>query len=102
MEELIDLADQMQQASSGLPTFPSLQALEIFDMPNLVSLSTNPLDFPVLFSLSLIGCPKLKKLPFKSSIVNNKFKYVHVDEEWWEGLEWEDTTIRSHLAKFFL
>ncbi|KAH7666238.1 P-loop containing nucleoside triphosphate hydrolase protein [Dioscorea alata] len=100
MEELIDPADQMQQASSGLPTFPSLQVLEIIDMPNLVSLSTDPLDFPVLSTLELTECPKLKKLPFKSSIVNNKFKYVNIDEESWEDLEWEDTTIRSHFAKF--
>ncbi|KAH7666230.1 disease resistance protein RPS2 protein, partial [Dioscorea alata] len=100
MEELIDPADQMQQASSGLPTFPSLQSLTVSHLANFVSLSTCPLDFPVLSALRLVKCPKLKKLPFKSSIVNNKFKNVHVDEEWWESLEWEDTTIRSYLDKF--
>ncbi|KAH7665943.1 P-loop containing nucleoside triphosphate hydrolase protein [Dioscorea alata] len=103
MKELIDPAGQMQQASSGLPTFPSLQNLGLYTMPNLVSLSTCPLDFPVLSKLTLFECSKLKNLPFKPSIVNNKFEYVDVDDkEWWEGLEWEDTTIRSHLAKFFL
>ncbi|KAH7665891.1 P-loop containing nucleoside triphosphate hydrolase protein [Dioscorea alata] len=100
MEELIDHAYQMQQASSGLPTFPSLQVLRIVSMENLVSLSTDPLDFPVLSKLTLFGCPKLKKLPFKSSIVNNKFKYMLINKKMWEGLEWKDTTIRSHLDKF--
>ncbi|KAH7665969.1 L domain-like protein [Dioscorea alata] len=100
MKELIDPADQMQQASSGLPTFPSLQSLVILDMANLVSLSTCPLDFPVLSELELTSCPKLTKFLFKSSIVNNKFKEVKVDGDLWESLEWEDTTIRSHLTKF--
>ncbi|XP_039120561.1 putative disease resistance protein At4g10780 [Dioscorea cayenensis subsp. rotundata] len=100
MKELIDHADQMQQASSGLPTFPSLQYLQIRFTPNLVSLSTCPLDFPVLSTLDLYQCPKLKKLPFKSSIVNNKFKDVNVEIDLWKSLEWEDTTIQSHLAKF--
>ncbi|KAH7665892.1 P-loop containing nucleoside triphosphate hydrolase protein [Dioscorea alata] len=97
IEELID-PPEMQQALSGLPTFPSLQSLTIFDLANLVSISTCLLDFPVLSSLKLVNCPKLKKLPFKSSIVNNKFRLVDVDKECWEHLEWEDTTIRSHLA----
>ncbi|XP_039137314.1 putative disease resistance protein At4g10780 [Dioscorea cayenensis subsp. rotundata] len=100
MEELIDPAD-MQQASSGLTTFPSLQYLRILDMPYLVSLSRCPLDFPALSVLSMFRCPNLKKLPFKPSIVNNKFKYVIVEKKWWKGLEWEDTTIPSHLTKFF-
>ncbi|XP_039119284.1 disease resistance protein SUMM2-like [Dioscorea cayenensis subsp. rotundata] len=100
MEELIDPADQMQQASSSLLTFPSLLSLQLSGMLNLVSLSTCPLDFPVLSRLDLHGCPKLKKLPFKSSIVNNKFKMVDIEEDLWESLEWEVTTIQSHLAKF--
>ncbi|XP_039117914.1 putative disease resistance protein At4g10780 [Dioscorea cayenensis subsp. rotundata] len=100
MEGLIDLADQMQQASSGLPTFPRLQSLSISHMLNLLSLSTCSLDFPVLSMLTLKSCPKLKKIPFKSSIVNNKFEHVTVDKDLWESLEWEDTTIRSHLTKF--
>ncbi|XP_039116606.1 probable disease resistance protein At1g61300 [Dioscorea cayenensis subsp. rotundata] len=100
MKELIDPADQMQQASSGLPTFPNLRRLFLYRMPNLVSLSTCSLDFPVLFVLNLESCPKLKKLSFKPSIVNNKFEQVIVDQALWGSLEWEDTTIRSHLTKF--
>ncbi|XP_039116596.1 disease resistance protein RPS2-like [Dioscorea cayenensis subsp. rotundata] len=99
IEELID-PREMQQASSGLPTFPNLHLLFLYSMPNLVSLSTCSLDFPVLSVLMLKRCPKLKKLPFKSSIVNNKLKIVDIDGDLWESLEWEDTTIRSHLAKF--
>ncbi|XP_039116592.1 disease resistance protein SUMM2-like [Dioscorea cayenensis subsp. rotundata] len=99
MEELIDPAE-MQQASSGLPTFPSLQSLSLSLMAKLVSLSTCPLDFPVLSKLTLFECSKLKKLSFKSSIINNKFQLVEVDKKCWEDLEWEDTTIRSHLASF--
>ncbi|XP_039120513.1 disease resistance protein RPS2-like [Dioscorea cayenensis subsp. rotundata] len=101
IKELIDPAE-MQQASSGLSTFPRLQYLKIRQMPNLVSLCTCPLDFPVLSKLQLELCPKLKKLPFKSSIVNNKFEHVTVDEDLWESLEWEDTTIGSHLTKFLV
>ncbi|KAH7666233.1 P-loop containing nucleoside triphosphate hydrolase protein [Dioscorea alata] len=71
---------------------------EMQQMVKLVSLSTCPLDFPVLSKLTLFECSKLKKLPFKSSIVNNKFQLVEVDKNCWEDLEWEDTTIRSHLA----
>ncbi|XP_039118749.1 putative disease resistance protein At4g10780 [Dioscorea cayenensis subsp. rotundata] len=100
IEELID-PREMQQASSGLPTFPNLRSLSLWRMPNLVSFSTCLLDFPILDTLYLDRCPKLKKLPFKSSIVNNKFKDVTIDEDLWESLEWEDTTIRSHLDKSF-
>ncbi|KAH7665941.1 L domain-like protein [Dioscorea alata] len=99
MEELIDPVDQMQQASSGLSTFPSLQSLSLSLMAKLVSFRTCPLDFPVLSELWLEDCPKLKKLPFKSSIVNNKFMDVYFNEKCWEGLEW-DTTIRFYLIKF--
>lgn len=102
MKELIDPEDQLQQASSGLATFPSLQYLEIGDVPSLVCLSICPLDFHVLSTLDLTGCPKLKKLPFKSDIINNKFKDVAIDEQLWKGLEWEDTIIQSHLSSFMM
>ncbi|KAH7665902.1 P-loop containing nucleoside triphosphate hydrolase protein [Dioscorea alata] len=91
-----------EEASKLRPTFPALKSLDITNLPKLVSISNFALDFPRCTNLEVVRCPILKKLPLKRGINNNQIMIsIRCKREWWESLEWEDDTIRSHLWPSF-
>ncbi|KAJ9693835.1 hypothetical protein PVL29_009678 [Vitis rotundifolia] len=51
------------------------------------------LPFSSLVSITVLGCPNLRKLPFNSSSATNTLKIIKGDSSWWEGLEWENDNL---------
>lgn len=77
-----------------------LEILNIGFLPNLLSISNDPLIFPCLSNLIVEGCPKLIRLPFGTHIITSKFRRLDCEEGWWNGLTWDDghNDIRSYIA----
>ncbi|KAH7666253.1 RNI-like protein [Dioscorea alata] len=100
IKELFTEEDGEIQQVSEAPSFPNLRSLTLEHLPNLVSMSNQALDFPLLCSFPIFNCPNLKRLVFKPDIVNKEFVQIHCVKEWWERLEWEDDTIQSFLSRF--
>ncbi|KAM0944101.1 putative AAA+ ATPase domain, P-loop containing nucleoside triphosphate hydrolase [Dioscorea sansibarensis] len=98
IETLFSIEEREIQPDSERPTFPALHSLFIMSLPKLVSISNFALDFPQLQWFSVHECPSLKRLPFKRGINDSKRINIHCEGGWWEGLEWDDATIPSHLS----
>ncbi|XP_039137280.1 disease resistance protein RPS2-like [Dioscorea cayenensis subsp. rotundata] len=91
--------EEIQQASECYSTFPMLEILSIGFLPSLLSISNDPLIFPCLSNLIVEGCPKLSRLPFAQHIITSNFRRLDCEEDWWNGLTWDDGhNIKSYIA----
>ncbi|XP_072965703.1 probable disease resistance protein At1g15890 isoform X2 [Typha angustifolia] len=83
-----------------IPTFPCLQCMVLNALPKLHTICDPGVTFPSLRYLHVEGCEKLKKLPFQPHTIPSKLEKI---EYWprslWEGLEWEEDSLRSSLEK---
>ncbi|KAH7666255.1 P-loop containing nucleoside triphosphate hydrolase protein [Dioscorea alata] len=101
LEEFVCGKDgEIQQVSECYPTFPMLEILSIVSLPNLLSISNDPLIFPCLSNLIVEDCRELSRLPFGTHIITSKFRRLDCEEGWWNGLTWDDghNDIRSYIA----
>ncbi|KAH7665880.1 L domain-like protein [Dioscorea alata] len=101
LEEFVCRRDgEIQQVSECYPTFPMLEILSIVSLPNLLSISNDPLIFPCLSNLIVEDCRELSRLPFGPHIITSKFRRLDCEEGWWNRLTWDDghNDIRSYIA----
>jgi Leucine-rich repeat (LRR) protein len=94
------------EVSSGenaelVPPFPSLTRILLCYLPNLQSICSPIYTFPSLQNVYIIGCPELKKLPFKQQSMPPKLRSIVAEAEWWQGIEWEDESLKSSFQPFF-
>ncbi|KAJ4790730.1 LRR and NB-ARC domains-containing disease resistance protein [Rhynchospora pubera] len=80
------------------PTFPSLIRLELEFLPEMEIICDESITFPSLEEIRIVGCPKLKKLPFQS---RGKLKTIKIESECWERLEWEDNDLKRDFEGCF-
>ncbi|CAA7409655.1 unnamed protein product [Spirodela intermedia] len=81
--------------------FPKLKWIWLHDLPNLRSICRHPLLFRSLVTITVSGCPELKKLPFGLSSAKN-IQEIYAEQEWWDGLQWEHEDVRSKFTPYFL
>ncbi|XP_073003479.1 probable disease resistance protein At1g61300 [Typha latifolia] len=86
---------------NSIPTFPCLTDIELNSLPELVSVCHPAFAFPALSSIEIWSCPKLKKLPFRSSNIPSKLQSIRGEKEWLDGLEWEDNSVKTYLQRFY-
>ncbi|KAK9281779.1 hypothetical protein L1049_004685 [Liquidambar formosana] len=106
MEEVISCGKWGGAAEEGgnLNPFAKLTTLKLFDLSNLKSICPNALPFPCLKSIEVFGCRNLKKLPLNSDSAKGCGAVIYGDENWWNGLEWENEATRNaflQLARLF-
>ncbi|XVF45959.1 hypothetical protein PTKIN_Ptkin02bG0249600 [Pterospermum kingtungense] len=94
VEELIESCWGMESISYELP---SLEVLELVDMPKLRTICVGEtMAWPSLKVLKIFGCRKLKMLPFNKDNVM-KLKLIEGEETWWDALQWRNSDVREHL-----
>ncbi|RZC66049.1 hypothetical protein C5167_009744 [Papaver somniferum] len=79
-------------------TFRRLQTMKLYELGNLQRICNHNVKFPVLKHITVMYCPKLKKLPFDPRTLRK----IEGQKEWWESLVWEDETAKSILTPFFV
>lgn len=99
MEEVINEQDVMNQDYSD--AFPKLKTISIRDVPELRSICQKAISFHCLKKISVIGCPKLRKLPLKAQNIS-ELPTVYCYKEWWENLVWEDSETKSAFLPYFM
>ncbi|XP_058074713.1 disease resistance protein SUMM2-like [Magnolia sinica] len=99
VEEVIGTSDVRIPVREACLRF--LKSLCLFNLPKLTSICNHALAFPSLEKLAVYKCPKLKKLPIGLQSANNPLKEIEGEQEWWDGLEWEEDGIKSNLFPLF-
>ncbi|KAF5187666.1 Disease resistance protein summ2 [Thalictrum thalictroides] len=83
-------------------SFSNLKTMTLLGLPNLQSIcSMNALPFPSLETILVRRCPKLRRLPLDSNSAKNTLKKIKGEEEWWEGLEWENESIKARFIQMY-
>ncbi|CAN7098305.1 unnamed protein product [Brassica rapa subsp. narinosa] len=82
--------------------FNNLKIIFLADLPELKSIFWSALPFERLKYFSVMECLKLRKLPLDSkSILKVEEFDFHCEEEWIQGIEWEDEATRNRFLPSF-
>ncbi|KAJ9682722.1 hypothetical protein PVL29_018618 [Vitis rotundifolia] len=81
--------------------FTRLTSLVLGGMPKLESIYRGALLFPSLEIISVINCPRLRRLPIDSSSAAKSLKKIEGDLTWWGRLEWEDESVEENFTNYF-
>nr|KAJ0184920.1 hypothetical protein LSAT_V11C900505010 [Lactuca sativa] len=81
------------------PVLPNLKKLILVDMPQLTSiLVSNSFEWPSLERIKILGCPELKRLPFRKDGAA-KLKSIETEKSWWEALE-NDKDVKEQFQRY--
>ncbi|RVW37324.1 Disease resistance protein [Vitis vinifera] len=88
------------QTSMPYPVAPNLQAIMLFGLPKLKTLSRQEETWQHLEHIYVKKCRNLKKLPLNEQSANT-LKEIRGGQEWWKQLEWDDDVTSSTLQPLF-
>ncbi|TQD70633.1 hypothetical protein C1H46_043834 [Malus baccata] len=102
MEQIINSRQlsKIEEVVDGFNSFAKLNNLILLNLSKLKNIYANALPSPYLKTIVVFNCPQLKQLPLDSS-VNRRNVVIEGEEEWWNGLEWEDGTTRNDFISCF-
>ncbi|XVF11249.1 hypothetical protein REPUB_Repub08aG0010300 [Reevesia pubescens] len=103
MEEIINerKLSQVAEVVETSSLFAKLETLHLECLPELKSIYWDALPFSCLKVITVIECPKLKRLPFNSNSAKENKIRIEGREDWWKELEWEDeSTLNAFLPCF--
>ncbi|KAH9714943.1 putative disease resistance protein [Citrus sinensis] len=106
MEEIISVEkfeklSEVSEMMGELNLFSELELLVIRNASNLERIYRDPLPFPQLNRISILKCPKLKKVPLNSSSAKGRKIVIAGQKEWWEELQWEDQATQNAFSPCF-
>lgn len=81
--------------------FPYLKYLSSVNFSRFLRMYRKALPFLSLKDIEVHKCPELKELPLRSDSAKNSLRIIKGEEEWWDGLQWDDpATNQVFSAKF--
>ncbi|KAF5741723.1 disease resistance protein [Tripterygium wilfordii] len=84
----------------NLDLFARLRVLNVSALQQLESIYWDPLPFPNVDQIVVIGCPKLRTLPNADRARGPKF-IIYGQAELWKQLEWENEATRDAFYPYF-
>ncbi|XP_031373267.1 probable disease resistance protein At5g63020 isoform X2 [Punica granatum] len=101
MKELIveDIEDNHVTSNR---VFPWLASLRLDYLTNLERICRRTLPFPALKEIIVRECPKLKELPMTRDSAKNSLQVIEGEQEWWEGLKWDDPASKQVFSTKFV
>ncbi|KAL6333955.1 hypothetical protein AAG906_000006 [Vitis piasezkii] len=100
MKEVIS-NEYVTSSTQHASIFTRLTSLVLGGMPMLESIYRGALLFPSLEIISVINCPKLRRLPIDSISAAKSLKKIEGDLTWWGRLEWEDESVEENFTNYF-
>ncbi|KAK1440495.1 hypothetical protein QVD17_06323 [Tagetes erecta] len=80
---------------------PKLRRLSLSTLPELNYITKKVLVCDSLETIEIWDCEKLRALPFSISYLPSSLKHIKGCRNWWDGLEWDETSCKSLLQPFF-
>ncbi|KAH6801137.1 hypothetical protein C2S52_001601 [Perilla frutescens var. hirtella] len=98
-----EIEEIFEDEGRGSVTLPRLRQLKLWRLPRLKSICKATMICNSIEELCFPMCPRLKKkLPLHLDIPPPpSLRYIKVEREWWESLEWENPKL-PHLLHPFL
>ncbi|KAL0794395.1 hypothetical protein Bca101_065772 [Brassica carinata] len=98
-----DKAASVLEKKDTLVPFKNLEDLHLSDLPELKSIFWSALPFQRLKYFLVVKCVKLRKLPLDSRTILKveEFEFSYKEEEWMQGIEWEDEATRNRFLPSF-
>uniref|UniRef100_F6HX85 Disease resistance protein n=2 Tax=Vitis vinifera TaxID=29760 RepID=F6HX85_VITVI len=100
MKEVISI-EYVTSIAQHASIFTRLTSLVLGGMPMLESIYQGALLFPSLEIISVIDCPRLRRLPIDSNSAAKSLKKIEGDLTWWGRLEWEDESVEEIFTNYF-
>ncbi|KAK1311873.1 putative disease resistance protein [Acorus calamus] len=102
MKKLIGGEDGVMEDNATTLTLslPKLRSIVLGFLPKLESICKHPLLFSSLKHLIVSKCPHMKKLPLQINSAPN-LKEIECEQEWWDGLVWDDELIKQKFVGSF-
>ncbi|KAJ9682726.1 hypothetical protein PVL29_018622 [Vitis rotundifolia] len=100
MKEVISI-EYVTSITQHASIFTRLTSLVLGGMPMLESIYQGALLFPSLEIISVINCPRLRRLPIDSNSAAKSLKKIEGDLTWWGRLEWEDESVEEIFTNYF-
>jgi len=101
-DSIEEVVKEAKDDSNNDIIFRNLKDLCLKSMSKLVSIHKRALDFPSLKCIKVTNCPNLRKLPLNSSFASkNNLIAIEGGTQWWDNLEWDDTSIPTLLRPKF-
>ncbi|KAF7112705.1 hypothetical protein RHSIM_RhsimUnG0202100 [Rhododendron simsii] len=113
LEELIvadcpkidSLASLKSSSSKSGPFLRILKKISLFELPELVSISSGLCIAPNLERMVIFYSPKLEKLS-TMDVSSTKLKVIKREKEWWDALKWYESDLSTehedYLARIFI
>ena len=103
LEEVVEVEkSQFSAIDPNFNLFSRLISLTLINLPKLRSICRWNQSFPSLREITVLGCPRIKKLPFDFNTgMNKNLEKIIGEQEWWDGLEWEDKDSMLNLTPYF-
>ncbi|KAG2292310.1 hypothetical protein Bca4012_008359 [Brassica carinata] len=100
VEDIINKEKACGGEESGIVPFLNLNRLVLISLPKLKNIYWSPLLLPSLEKVVIRDCPNLKKLPLSSQSGKqgeDGLIIYYDEEEWIEGVEWEDEATKTRF-----
>ncbi|GMP98565.1 hypothetical protein CsSME_00046399 [Camellia sinensis var. sinensis] len=89
-------------------TLPNLKILDLLNLPRLESIYKGIMVCESLQHISISNCPMLRRLPIslhknedgEQATAPPALRFIFVEEEWWESLEWDNPLTKTTLQPF--
>ncbi|GAB2213071.1 hypothetical protein Droror1_Dr00021089 [Drosera rotundifolia] len=101
LEKVLATADLVGSGGETPTPFAKLRMLWLVNLPQLTSICDKTLPFPVLNKVIVLSCPRLKSLPVNSRRAEGPKIKMWTEENWWNGLQWENEATANTFATDF-
>lgn len=92
--------DERETMSSAIASFPHLKLLGLSRVMKLQKICDGITAFPCLQRLLVYQCPMLTTLPSKLLNIDCQLLILG-EQDWWEKLGWDDTSVKSLTSSSF-
>lgn len=103
---LIEEMVEEEQSGGNISSFstvllPKLRRLSLSMLPELKYITRRVLICDSLETVEIWDCEVLRALPFSISYLPSSLKNIKGNINWWDQLEWDDTSCKNLLQPFF-
>lgn len=101
IQEIVEEKTGGNVSPASTVLLPNLRRLSLSTLPQLKCITKRVLVCDSLETVEIWDCEKLRALPFSINYLPSSLKHIMGNRNWWDGLEWDETSCKNLLQPFF-